>query len=163
MKKNIIIIILAVIILGLGIFICYDKFIKKPVQCEKCEEKLEEIEESANDYTGYYLACTTGFDGEEECAELVLNEDKSVYFMSNPVSPIFSFGSYTINEDSITIHSIYRLSGQVPGIDNAKYDLDIEDGKINYIFGLEEKTKFIFKKTTEEKLEQYNNLKVEKF
>lgn len=144
----VLIIILILMVLGLCGYIVYDKYFMK-------EELKTTDTQTTTNYVGYYKGCNK-IEGDEYCVELVLNEDNTAFLLAMPISPSGNVGNYEVKDNNIIINSNYQISSENAGIKNETYNLVIENGQITYTFN---NTKFILSKTTEDKLDLYNQMK----
>lgn len=130
MKKNILLVVLVLIIIGLGGYIIYDKTIEKDVSNneinskeelkketeEKIEEEIQEKEYTYNELAGnYYFETDAKIDvmpGAMARFYLVLDEKGTFnYTYSSGNNPMGILGTYTIEDNSIILNYAYSTNG----------------------------------------------------
>ena len=115
---KVLLVILILIVLGLSGYLVYDKFIAKDKTPMSADQK-----DTKEDYVGYYSGCSKNLEGDEVCAELVLNNDKTAYLLEDPISSAAVVGTYSIENNTLTINSTYKLASENAGKDVEVYKL----------------------------------------
>jgi len=148
--KWILVVLIALVVILTG-YVVYDNFIVKDAS------NTEKI-----NYVGYYKGCAKDLEGDDVCSELVLNEDKTAFLLNDPLGPTAIVGNYSIDGNTLTINSTYKLSENtaVNGINNETYNLKVDGDSIIYNFNNGTiKLDFKLTKTTQDKLDMYIQMK----
>ena len=150
MKKNIVIIILAVLIIGLVAFIGYDKFIKKQptCNCTKCDVEGDLITLNSELFLSDICTNTNGncekivgklkIGGKDRILKAFINMD-DVYNDEETTKNSISIDSKEIliggarKLDKIAVIGDYLLIGTASGISPSKYKIDVYNNNLELV------------------------------
>lgn len=157
MKKNIFIIVLALLVVGLGGFITYDNFFKPSTKCDTKETTKTETKEKTADerYESYLKNLTKTIEGldKEQSTSFKSDIDSAVFFISLDSKKELSIGFDTIK--------VNKASEKVAEDVIDYFIVDVGNGGYHCIYYLNSKGE-LYKVSLESALENDGTFKSEK-